>query len=279
MNRKISVSVIMLVSVISLLGLLSGGTFYLYRQEYIKGVALGEQLDSAHKTIQVTEAKLNESEKMVVMLEGSLKDARGEIKTLETTVKDETSAKEAALARVAMLETDLRQAQQAKLEVEKRLSLVQSEADKAATALKTLGARKAELEKKLQDIQAMTAQVNDGASGVELGNILVTSDDKQESLVQTAALSLKEEAPKGSLPGAQITDGKVLIVNKEYNFAVINRGSKDGISVGTEFAIYHNNKFIGDIRVEQIHEAMAAAGFLTPELRDKIREGDVVVKK
>jgi len=277
MNRKVNVSVIMLVSVISLLGLLSGGTFYLYRQEHIKGVALGEQLDSTNKSLQMTEAKLDDSERMVSMLDGSLKEARGQIKSLEVVVKDETAAKETALARVAELESDLRQTQQARIELEKRLSLVQNEADKATTQLKTLGARKAELEKRLQDVQAMSAQSSDGPSGIELGNILVTPDQKREPpAVQAAALSLKEATPPTS---AQIADGKVLIVNREYNFAVINKGSKDGIAVGTDFAIYHNNKFIGDIRIEQLHEAMSAAGFLTPELRDKIREGDVVVKK
>lgn len=275
MNRKVSVSVIMLVSVISLLGLLSGGTFYLYRQEYSRGVMLGEQLDVANKNYQMTEAKLNESERMVTMLEGSLKDARGQIKSLEITVKDETASKEKALARVSELEADLRQTQQARIELEKRLSLVQSEVDKAATQIKTLGARKAELEQRLQDIQSMSAQATASSGGVELGNIVVSQDQKQGGPIQAAALSVQETAATA----APITDGKVLIVNREYNFAVINKGSKDGVAVGADFAIYHNNKFIGDIRVEQIHDAMSAAGFLTPELRDKIREGDTVVKK
>jgi flagellar biosynthesis chaperone FliJ len=278
MNRKVSVSVIMLVSVISMLGLLSGVTFYLYRQENARSVMLGEQLDIANKNYQMTEAKLSESERMVTMLEGSLKDARGQIKSLEITVKDEISAKEQAMARVSELEADLRQTQQARIELEKRLSLVQSEVDKAATQIKSLGARKAELEQRLQDIQAMSAQATDAAGGVALGNIVVTQDQKPGDPIQAAALSVQETGASAQ-PAHTITDGKVLIVNREYNFAVINKGSKDGVSVGTDFAIYHNNKFIGDIRVEQLHDAMSAAGFLTPELRDKIREGDTVVKK
>lgn len=277
MNRKVNVSVIMLVSVISLLGLLSGGTFYLYRQEYTKGVALGIQLDATSKSLQMTEAKLDDSQRLASMLEGSLKDARGQIKTLEVTVKDETAAKETALARVSELEADLRQTQQARIELEKRLSLVQNEADKAETQLKNLGARKAELEKRLDDIQSMSASASDSLTGIDLGNIMVNPDQKQDATIQTGALALTDAPPQAT--AVPITDGKVLIVNREYNFAVINKGSKDGVAVGTDYAIYHNNKFIGDIRIEQLHEGMSAAGFLTPELRDKIREGDVVVKK
>jgi hypothetical protein len=60
---------------------------------------------------------------------------------------------------------------------------------------------------------------------------------------------------------------------------VINLGSKDGVALGNEFAVYRNNKFIGDMKVEKVHDAMAAAGFSSPDMKDKVNEGDKVVQK
>jgi hypothetical protein len=71
----------------------------------------------------------------------------------------------------------------------------------------------------------------------------------------------------------------VLVVNKDYNFAVINLGSKDGVALGNEFAVYRNNKFIGDMKVEKVHDAMSAAGFSSGDMKDKVSEGDKVVQK
>ena len=74
-------------------------------------------------------------------------------------------------------------------------------------------------------------------------------------------------------------EGKVLVVNKEYNFAVISLGSKDGVAVGNTFLVYHDNKSIGEIKVEKLHDSMAAAGFVSQDVKDKIGEGDRVVLK
>ncbi len=70
-----------------------------------------------------------------------------------------------------------------------------------------------------------------------------------------------------------------MVVNKDYNFVVLNVGGKDGIAVGDVFSLFHNNKPIGDVSVEKVHEAMAAAGFLNTETKDKVSEGDKAVLK
>jgi hypothetical protein len=60
---------------------------------------------------------------------------------------------------------------------------------------------------------------------------------------------------------------------------VISAGSKDGVDVGDEFTIYHGNTNIGDVKVEKLQEAMSAAGFISDDIKDKVREGDRAVKK
>lgn len=74
-------------------------------------------------------------------------------------------------------------------------------------------------------------------------------------------------------------EGNIIVVNKEFNFAVINLGSKDGVIMGMEFEVYHNNSYIGDVKVEQLHDAVAAAGFLGQTMMAMAHEGDRVVTK
>lgn len=69
------------------------------------------------------------------------------------------------------------------------------------------------------------------------------------------------------------------MVNKDYNFAVINLGSKDGISIGEAFSVYHDNKYVGDLKAEKVHDSMTAAGFVSVDIKAKLSEGDKVVQK
>jgi len=69
------------------------------------------------------------------------------------------------------------------------------------------------------------------------------------------------------------------VVNKDYNFVVINLGLQQGIKINDLFSVYHKEKYIGDIKVEKLHESMAAAGFVSAQIKDKISEGDKVVLK
>jgi hypothetical protein len=74
-------------------------------------------------------------------------------------------------------------------------------------------------------------------------------------------------------------EGKVLVVNNDYNFIVINLGNKEGVEIGQLFSVYRGNKYIGDVKVEKVHDSMSAAGFVTPDIKDKVNEGDKVVRK
>ena len=70
-----------------------------------------------------------------------------------------------------------------------------------------------------------------------------------------------------------------MVLNKEYNFAVINLGSTDGVNIGDLFSVYHNDKYIGDVKIEKVHDSMSAAGFESTAIKDNISEGDKVTQQ
>lgn len=72
--------------------------------------------------------------------------------------------------------------------------------------------------------------------------------------------------------------GKVIMVNKEYAFVVINLGNKDNLQLQEVLSVYRNDEFIGKVQIEKIEENMAAAAVL-PQWKDiEFMENDEVKK-
>ncbi len=105
-----------------------------------------------------------------------------------------------------------------------------------------LVAVKDELEKKVKDIV--------GKQGVELERIVV-----------------KEE---GEL------EGKVLVVNKEYNFIVTNIGSEDNVALGDIITVFRDGKYTGEVQVEKIYDTMSASTIVKETKPGAIQVNDKV---
>lgn len=237
----------------------TGAVFYLLQKEKAKNLSLQEGFNSLKIKHDAAEAKLGEYKKTISQLELKLKDTQTNIDTLTGTLEQERKAKQEALDQVQQLKTDLGQQKELRANLETKLNQAQKDAEKTKAQLKEIESKKAQ--------EAQTQQQTQ-AQGVELGTIVVGSEDSSVATEQP-----KEKAVTSSLKG------KVLVVNKDYNFVVINLGSKDGVSAGDVFALYHNDKYIGDIKVEKIHESMSAADFTSPAIKDVVSEGDRAVQK
>jgi len=70
--------------------------------------------------------------------------------------------------------------------------------------------------------------------------------------------------------------GKVLSVNKEYDFIVVNLGRIDNVKLGETLSIYRDDKFIGTARVEKIKEESCAASILGPWQSTEFKENDEI---
>jgi len=215
-------------------------------------------------------------------LELKMQEAKIQIDKINGDLQQEKAAKEDALSQVIQLKGDLEQQKTMKADLEKKLNQAQKDTDKIQVQLKDLSSKKTELEKKIKDLEIQAKAAQD--QGVELGTVIVTPETSTVVPMQSAKPGTEKQAaatkPAGKQPAkAGASEGKVLVVNKDYNFAVIDLGVKDGIEVGNSFSVFHNNKNIGEVKVEKVHDSMAAAGFVNPDLKDKVTEGDKVVRK
>ncbi|MCM8801478.1 MAG: hypothetical protein NC912_05705 [Candidatus Omnitrophica bacterium] len=253
--RSLTLPLIILVS----LALISA-VFYLFQKEHTKNLALQQQLEETTMKYRRTELELKEARNKASELESELKHTRLQLDNLNQQLKQTIIAKEEALARVEELSKELDEHKLYKADLEKKLDLAQKDLQEVLEKLKDLSAEKKELE-------SMVKEMETKAQKVELGKIVVTPE------VTSSSQQVKDEAFLSNL------EGEILVVNKDYDFVVTSLGSKDGIDVDNILAVYRKGKYLGDLKVERLHESMSAAGFVTEGLKDKINEGDTVVLK
>lgn len=263
--KKGSAPIIILTILVLLSLSLVGTSFYLLQKERVKNIGLAEKLEEINAKQLVTEKKLNESERIILELQSKLQEARQKIDLLNVDLEQEKTARQEAVAKIEQVRVDLEQQQKLRSDLEKKLNLAQDDVKKTQEQLKELETQRVKLETKVKDLESKS-------QGVELGKIVVSQEAGAPGVAITAvpAGNMVVPAPAGK--------GKVLVVNKDYNFLVFNLGSKDNINVGDVFSVYRDNKYLGDVKVEKVHEAMSAAGFVSADIKDKVIEGDTVQK-
>ena len=258
---------IILLSVVIIASLsLAGVVFYSLQQERKHSTILKDELDDVKAKQQITESELQKYKSSVASLEVKLREASDSVDKLTSDLQAEQDARQQALTEIEQLKADLVQNKSLRSDLEKKFSQAQSEAQKLQAQLKDLSDKKAELEDKLKKYES--------AKGVELGTIVVNNENTP---AQGAAVTAAQQPEsKGT---AAALEGKVLVLNKEYNFVVLNLGTKDGVKIGDVFSVYHTNKIVGEVKVEKVHDSMSAAGFSTADVKEKVSEGDKVIQK
>lgn len=262
MNSKGKLPVILLIVLILVSLSLAGGVFYLFQQERTKNLTLQGELEDIKTRLRVSEKKLTDFQNLSSTLELKLKEAESQISGLKGELQQEKTVKQEALAKIDILKTDLEQQKQLKIDLEKKFNQAQKDVEKIQAQLKDLESKKADLEARVKDLETQS-------EGVELGKIVVGPE---------GAGAVPAQVPIAATPPSKL-EGKVLVVNNDYDFVVINLGGKDGVSLGNVFSVYRNNKLIGDVKVEKVNDAMAAAGYLSADIKGKINEGDRVALK
>lgn len=277
-KRKSPILVLIVLIVVSLA--LAGGTFFILQKEKAKNVALQEELDDIKIRLKVTESKLDESRKTIVDLGAKLQQAESQIARLTTDLAQEKTSKDEALAKIEQIRVDLDQQKGLRQDLEKKVNQAQKDSEKVQAQLKDLEDKKNELEVKVKDLEEKARQAE--TQGVELGKIVVSPEGgapvQKPAKPAKPAKPEKEKPTQRPAPSSEL-EGKILVINKDYSFAVINLGSKDGVDIGNVFSVYHSNQYLGDVKVEKVHDSMAAAGFVSADLKSKVNEGDKVVRK
>lgn len=267
MNRKDAVPLVILIGLVIIFLALTIGSFYFYQQEHAKNIQLQDQMDELSARQRITEGKLDETKKLATEFQLKLQEAKVQIETLTNELTQEKLTSLEASNKLDQVSADLEQQKVLRQDLENRLNQSEADGKKIKDQIKVITQEKMDLDVKIKNLES-------GANGVELGKVVVNSDN---AVINPPIKNLAQLEKKAEVSQVKPLAGKIAVVNKEYNFAVINLGSKDGVRLQDEFSVTHSGKVIGNLKVEKVHESMCAAGF-APELKDSLQENDVVQK-
>ena len=287
MYRKGAMLLPVLIVLIIISLALASGVFYLFQLNQKAGaqnVKLQAQIVELENRQRLTTSQLEESKKIATDLELKLQEAKKRMDSLAGELTVEKSAHAETSNKLEQFKENLSKQKSLREDLENRLNQVQDDNRQIKEQIKIMQQQKMELEEKIKNLET-------GVGGVELGTVVVNPEVVQlandVAQAQPKISDMKMYAPDTKIP--KVTkkeqsslvkgiEGKIMIVNKEFNFVVINLGSKDRVSVGDEFLVSRANKPIGDLKVEKVHEFMSAAGFAVG-LKDLIKENDKVTQK
>ncbi len=237
-----------------------------------------EQLKQTQTRLQTD---LRSAQDQITLLDEKKKEAEGKIESLMQEVDLQKTTKEQVQKENETLQVTLQKESQAKEELRARLSqdlqaaqdkynAVKVDLDKALAHNKELEDAKAQVESKIQTMRrggavveapvTETEQTVEGTpaatttgSGVELGKIVVSPATAK---------------------------GKVISVDADTDFVIVSLGEKDGITKGAILSVYHDDNYLGDIKVSRVLAAMSAADFVPPLKSQTVKKDDrVIVKK
>lgn len=269
MSNKGSVGIIFLVILLFLSFVIAGTGFMLLQNEKKLRGQVEERLQDLEIRYQVMEKNLQSAKDQAQELNMKKTATDEQVASLQKELQSEVEAREKSVSELNNLKKQVDDLSGVRDSLQKQLENSQAEVSRLNQSV-------SQLEQERNKLKEQMGQ--GGTSGVELGRIVVenpASGNASAPNNQPAAVK-----PPQSQTGSRNKTGTVSVVNKEYNFAVVNLGQNDGIKKGDLLSVTRNNQLLGDLTVEKVHEAMSAANFASPDMASRVKEGDTVeVKK
>lgn len=242
--QKLNVKLILILGLIISL-VLAAYFFIAKEQEKLKRVKAEEELKITIDEKKVLEIKLNREIKEKEAVKQELAQEKKRSSSLEEQLKEKEKQLEEALNKIEEKEKIIN-GTLTKLEDEKKRSLkFEEELQHLYTKLTSLTKENRELRKRLKSRFSSSPPI------IELEKIVVTT------------------VPRG------VKEGKILLINKEFNFIIINLGMDD-VKKGDRVSIIREGKLIAEAQVERVEEKICAATVLPEYEQVEIKESDIV---
>jgi hypothetical protein len=244
----------------------AAANFYVaYNTEQAKCIRTEDLLRRVTQAKEALQAEKEELVRAKEALDAQVVQLAARAKDVENQFIQEKRAREALTAELAQARKEAGQGK-SQLEGERKekqvLSDELSKAKQSYTAISNeltlLRQAKEALEKRVKEMLAVRAK--------EAEQIVVTPLSSAPVVAQAPSEAAKQSG----------LEGKVLVVNREYGFIVVNLGSRDGVRKGSRFTVIRAGKTVASAEADKIYDGMTAANLLGEEKKSDAAEGDVV---
>jgi hypothetical protein len=251
-----------------------GVSVFLLALSAVFGVLNTQKMQGLRAQVTQTEVARRASERSQITREKELKARETAVLAADARLS-ETQMKTANIAAELLQTQKEKDALRTKLR-ENETEIVQllkrtEEAERApAAAASPSASASADLQAQLEDVKKKLE-----AAEREKG---LLSDKIRAAQERSAQLDpdKKKRLPAGGSTGIH---GTVLVVNRAYNFVVLNLGGRQGVEPNTEMLVLRGGSFIGKIRISSVEPATAIGDIITSSLVRgvQVQPGDTVI--
>lgn len=280
--------VIMAVLLISLTAI----SMFFFQKEIEKREYAENQLEQSKSKGAELASELVKVEKQRLLLEEKNKESDERINGLLDELELEEGLREEIKLERNLLKDELAKAKEDQIAVKKELngqiSTFKEQVTQLQAQLQAEIALKEELKVKIDEFEERAKELEGTLVQLRQSNIapkpLVPQIEKplqnipaivKESEIEDEEVNLEKIVV---LP-REIPEGRILSVDKETGFVIINIGEKDGVDMGSVMSVYRGKDYLGDIKVSRIQPEMSAADLLPPFSSRLVRKNDQVVVK
>ncbi len=205
--------------------------------------ALELEIKNLNQDRQHLESRLSYTQQLVDSLSTELVREKNDKYTIENELNNLKKEQSALTRKFNALNEE-------KFSLEKKLQLAQ---ESKAELDKRLQEANAMLEKKVVEIEEIKRKIETAE-----GKAASASLSQRESVELPPIVVRSEEAPQATAKEPKKLIGKVLAVNREHNFVVIDLGEEQGIKPGQLFDVIREGKSIATVEVIQTRKSVSA---------------------
>lgn len=253
-----------------------------YKEDMINSLSL--EVAKARSDRSKFETKVDDLQKDNGVLRGQVQELSSTKSALEKTIvrlKDDKSKVEHMLGvKEALVETKIREIWEIKQRLDKSLSFVRSNLDESFSSVKSnlessfksvetdlkssIHSVQNNLDQSFVDVKTNIDSSFDGVKKystpkVELPPIVVNSNLSANAIEQVETAGL---------------NGKVISINTQNNFLIMDVGQDKNINIGNTYSVYRGATYIGSVEIIQVRKEISAADI--KEQRSPIQVGDIV---
>lgn len=278
------VTVFIVIFVILLISLTAISMFFL-QQETKQRRDFEAKLEEAKTQLTKIQSELDLVKKEKFVLEEKNKEADNRINdlsdelVLEQGLKAQMKTENASLK--AQLEQELAAKKQLKEDMEKQLAVLERKTADLNAQLNDGKNFLQDMEARSKTLESENSSLKEKLVRMEEGFFPSSLDAKSQEIEQAKKkiAANQVQLDKIVIAPQEIPQGRVLSVDAETEFVIINLGEKDGVRVGDLLAVYRGKDYLGDIKVTRLQPEMAAADLLPPFSSKLVRKNDQVISK
>ncbi len=214
------------------------------------------------------QAAQQQAEAQVTATQAQLKKTSADLTAAKTDLDAAKKKIDDVTTQAAATQTQLAAAQQKASELQGKADAAEAKANAASAQLDEAKKQAGVESDTAKAAQAKVDQLDKEKRGVQ--------DDLAKATAEVARLKDMIQRSKDGVtpPGV---NGKIVSVNRNWNFVVLNIGEKDGLVEKSELIVSRNKQVIGRIRVVSTEANTAVADILVDTLQGQIQDGDDVL--